>query len=393
MSSLSVGIVGYGAIGQAHAGALAAGKIKGLTLTAVCDIDPAKLDRAAELYPQVSLYASHDLLLESEGRPDCLLVATPHNTHALISIDALNKGCHVLCEKPPDVRTSEVRKMQEAARKNNRTLAVMLNQRANKLFATARELVQTGQIGLPKRLVWIITNWYRTQHYYDSASWRASWKGEGGGVLLNQAFHNLDVWQWIFGMPEGLRADCSFGKYHDIEVEDDVTIKADYKNGASAVFIASTGEFPGTNRLEITGDRGKMVLEEGLLKLWLLGKAERDYCFDSSDLNPQIPFEYSEIQDDFSINGHTTILQNFADALLHGKDLISPGHDATDALTLANAAYLSAWTDSYVDLPLDEDAFNKLLKEHEDSSRYKPSEEAALSSDKKGYKKKWDVKW
>lgn len=245
---LRVGIVGIGNIGRVHAGCILAGKIPGMTLSALCDTDAEKRKLIKDTYPGIPVYAEHEKMFAS-GDTDCVIIATPHRFHPVIAADAFRAGLHVLTEKPAGVDCGSVRKMIRAAEESGKAFGIDFNQRTDPLFLKAREIVGSGQLGVPKRLVWIITNWYRSQAYYDSGDWRATWDGEGGGVLLNQAPHNLDLWQWIFGMPSKIRAFCHEGRYHDIPVEDDVTLYAEYGNGASAVFITTTGEYPGTNRL------------------------------------------------------------------------------------------------------------------------------------------------
>ncbi len=212
------------------------------------------------------------------GLVDAVLIALPHYDHPVYAQkNVFERKIHVLTEKPSGVFARQVREMNEAADRSGVKFGIMFNQRTNPIYIKAREIVKSGLLGEPKRLVWIITNWYRTQAYYDSGTWRASWNGEGGGVLLNQAPHNLDLWQWIFGMPKRVRAFCSVGKYHNINVEDDVTIYGEYDNGATATFITTTGEAPGTNRLEISGDCGKIIIEDGRLKWWRLSVPERAF--------------------------------------------------------------------------------------------------------------------
>ena len=251
--------------------------------------------------------------------------------------------------------------MNEAAAKSNVKFGIMFNQRTNPLYAKAREIVQSGELGAPKRLVWIITNWYRTQAYYNSGSWRATWSGEGGGVLLNQAPHNLDLWQWIFGIPKRIRAFCSFGKYHEIDVEDDVTIYGEYDNGATATFITTTGDAAGTNRLEITGDKGKIVIEHGKLKWWKLAVPEREFCFTATEgfVTPETTYE--EFTDD-EPEGHPIVLEKFAQAVLNGTDMIAAGEEGLNSLSISNAAYLSAWTNNWAEIPTDEALFESFLK-------------------------------
>ena len=252
-------------------------------------------------------------------------------------------------------------------------------------------LKNEGELGKLKRSVWIITNWYRTQSYYDSGEWRATWRGEGGGVLLNQAPHNLDIWQWICGMPSAVTAFCNAGKFHNIEVEDEATIYAEYKNGATGVFITSTGDCPGTNRLEITGTRGKLVLENGILKLWKLNEDERDICKNATEGFVSPETEYSEFSAERE-EAHAGILKNFAGAILHGEELLSPGYDGINELMISNAAYLSQWTgNSRIPLPFDTAEFDRLLKEKQKSSEIK--EKTVKKSTDKSCGERWQINW
>ena len=250
MSGIKVAVIGFGNMGTAHATCLAEGKIRGLELAAVCDIRPERLAESRRRFPGVACFADYRDLLASGGA-QAAVVAVPHPLHGEIASAALGAGLHTLVEKPMEVSVTKARRLAEDARKSGKVFAIMLNQRTNPLFRKAREIVQGGELGEMKRTVWIITNWYRTQHYYDSGSWRATWAGEGGGVLLNQAPHNLDLWQWICGMPVSVTAQCEVAKYHHIEVEDEATLFTRYANGATGLFITSTGEF---SRYQPPGD-------------------------------------------------------------------------------------------------------------------------------------------
>ena len=293
MNGVKVGIIGIGNMGSAHLRMITGGNIPDMTVTAVCDIDTKKLNAARNTYPALRVFEDYTDLLKNSDT-NAVIIAVPHPLHAKIAIEAFKYGKHVLVEKPLDITVSAAEKLCAAARKSGKVFAVMFNQRTNGLFREARRIVNSGELGELKRSVWIITNWYRTQSYYDSGSWRATWAGEGGGVLLNQAPHNLDIWQWICGSPSAVTAFCSVGKFNNIEVEDEATIYAEYENGATGVFITSTGDCPGTNRLEITGTRGKIVLENGLLKLWKLKEDERDICKNSVEGFVTPETEYSE---------------------------------------------------------------------------------------------------
>ena len=244
MEKIKLGILGMGNMGMGHFQSILDGKCPKIEVTAVSDTEEKRLAAAKEKLPSVQVFSHAEEMLDSK-LVNCVLLAVPHYDHPRYAIACFQRGISVMTEKPAGVYARQAREMNEAAEKAGVTFGIMFNQRTNPLFCRAREIVQSGMLGKPKRLVWIVTDWYRTQAYYDSGSWRATWNGEGGGVLLNQAPHNLDLWQWIFGMPKRIRAFCAFGKYHNIDVEDDVTIYGEYENGATGVFITTTGEFPG----------------------------------------------------------------------------------------------------------------------------------------------------
>ena len=366
MEKIKLGIIGMGNMGSGHFRNVKDGKCPSVEVTAVCDINPERLENRGE----VTTFTDADIMLES-GLVDSVLIAVPHYLHPLMAIKAFEHKINVLTEKPAGVYARQVREMNEASAKSGVKFGIMFNQRTNPLYIKAREIVQSGQLGKPKRLVWIITNWYRTQAYYDSGSWRATWDGEGGGVLLNQAPHNLDLWQWIFGMPKRVRAFCDFGKYHKIDVEDDVTIFAEYENGATASFITTTGETPGTNRLEISGDRGKIVIEDGKLKWWKLDGAEREFCFTAKEGFVCPASKYEEFSEP-APEGHPEVLEAFAKSILTGSELIARGEEGLNSLSISNAAYLSAWTDDWAELPTDEELFEKKLTQLREKEKEKP---------------------
>ncbi len=394
MNVVRIGIIGIGNMGSAHANNIFQGKVDNLILTAVCDIDESKLLWAKQtLDEQVSIYTDYHLLLKS-GLVDAVLIATPHKLHPIIAIDAFAAKLHVLTEKPAGTNTLQVRRMNELAKKSGKIFAIMYNQRTNPMFAHLKKLVEDGELGEMKRFVWIISNWYRTQAYYDSGEWRASWNGEGGGVLLNQCPHNLDIWQWITGMPTKIRSFCKYGHFHSINVEDDVTILAEYANSATAVFITSTGEYPGTNRLEYSGTRGKAVIEDGILKIYRLEADEREICYKSKEGFPNIEVHYEEIIQERPETGHIGILQNFTNAILYDEDLLAPGNEGIYGLTISNAAYMSDWLDTWVDIPMDEKLFSQMLGERQ----IKEKEVTIKNEDSKEgidgeYKERWQVRW
>ena len=378
MSKVRMGIVGIGNIGTMHVTNLLAKKVKGLTLNAVCDIDQSRLDWVKGNDPDVTIFTDYKAMIDS-GEIDSVLIAVPHYLHPVIAVYAFEKGLHVLCEKPAGVYTKKVEEMNAAAEASGKVFSLMYNQRTSPIYKKVKSMIESGQLGQLKRFVWIITNWYRPQCYYDSGTWRATWSGEGGGVLINQCPHNLDIWQWLFGMPVRVRGFCDYGKFHDIEVEDNVTAYAEYANGANAVFITTTGETPGTNRLEISGDKGKIVIEDGKLKFWETAVPEREFCRTTEGSFSQPDVTFYDIPISEPETAHVGIMQNFANAITSGEALIAPGCEGINGLTVSNAIHLSDWTDNWVNLPIDGDLYYKLLGERAEKSRLKTSAEGAVS--------------
>lgn len=381
MSEIRVGVIGIGNMGTAHAACLHEGRIDGMRLTAVCDLRAERLEECARRFPEAERFEDYRAMIHS-GLVDAVIVAVPHPLHSDAAMAALDAGLHALTEKPIDVRVSKARQLCDAAKRSGKVFAIMLNQRTNPLFRRAREIVQSGQLGALKRTVWIITNWYRTQFYYDSGSWRATWAGEGGGVLLNQAPHNLDLWQWICGMPTKVRAFCKEGKWHDIEVEDDVTAYVEYANGATGVFITTTGDCPGTNRFEVTLDGGKLVVENNELYMYKLEMFEQDFSKTWKNGFGTPKCEKIKVETDGFNPQHVEVLRAFAAHIMNGEPLVASGVEGIRGLTLANAMYLSSWTGETVELPLDEDRFLEELDKRRATSRRK--EDVSITLDTEG---------
>lgn len=371
MNKVRFGIIGIGKMGSQHCMRFTYGLIKNGVLTAVCDIAPERKKWAEEkLAPKgVEFFDDYKALIDS-GKVDAVLIATPHYYHPVMAIYALEKGLHTLIEKPAGVYTKAVREMNEvAAAKPELTFGIMYNQRTNKLYRFAKELVETGRLGSMKRINWIITNWYRPQAYYDQGGWRGTWAGEGGGVLINQCPHQLDLFQWLGGMPSSVRAHTEVGKNRNINVENDVTAFMEYENGATGVFITSTHDFPGTNRLEIDGDKGKLVIEGGKLTFTELAVSETEFNAVNRKFMPRIPSR--KIKKRIGLLGqakmflfeqHTGIINNFISNILFGTPLIAPGEEGIRGLTISNAIHLSGWTGEKVALPINEDKYIEELE-------------------------------
>jgi predicted dehydrogenase len=358
VKNVRLGILGAGNMGAAHAQNILDGRIRRVTLTAVCD---SHADRLAKYSGQTKVFAHSDELIRS-GLVDAVLIATPHFSHPAIGIAALKAGLHVLVEKPIAVHKADAAYLIAAHTNKKLVFAAMFNQRTDPFYQKIRELIRDGELGEVRRVNWIITNWFRSEAYYASGGWRATWAGEGGGVLLNQSPHNIDLFQWIFGMPARVRAFCGLGRYHKIEVEDDVTAYFEFSNGATATFITSTGEAPGTNRLEIAAERGRLVYENDELSFLRNEIPTTEFSHQTPKLFDPPP--HKEIKLSLSGRGgqHVEVLQNFVDAILDGAPLIAPAAEGIHSVELANAMLYSSLTKQTVEFPLDAAAYEHLLK-------------------------------
>ena len=358
MDKIRLGIIGFGGMGQHHANNLLAGKVARCELIAICDADSRQFAK----FPQLRSFATPGELFAAKC-VDAVLIATPHFAHTTIGIAALETGLHVLVEKPISVHRADAERLIAAHRAPRQVFAAMFNQRTDPFYQTIRRLVQSGELGTVRRVNWTITNWFRTHAYYGMGGWRATWSGEGGGVLLNQCPHNLDLFQWIFGIPRRVSGFCSYGRYHDIEVEDDVTTYFEYADGAHATFITSTGEAPGTNRLEIAAERGRLVYEDDKIT-WLRNAVPMcEFSRTSPEAFGRPATEVVPVPIEGHGGQHNEILKNFTDAILDGTPLIAPAEEGIHSVELANAILLSSWLAKPVDLPLDGAAYERALQQ------------------------------
>ncbi len=355
---IRLGIIGIGNMGSGHACRVVDGECPDFALAAVADINPARKEWAEKrLGEKVVFFDNAEKMLDS-GLIDACIVATPHYAHPPLAIECMKRSIHVMVEKPAGVYTKQVREMNETADRHPEVVfGLMFNQRTNCVYRKMRELVQSGDFGRIRRTNWIITDWYRPQCYYDSGDWRATWAGEGGGVLLNQCPHQLDLWQWICGMPAKIRAVCKVGQWHDIEVEDDVTAYMEFEGGATGVFVTSTGDAPGTTRLELTFEMGRIICENGKLTFDRLRVNEREFCRTEKNGFAKPDMECLEIETDGENEQHTGVLKAFAGRILDGSPLVAEGTEGINGLTLSNAMYLSSWLGKPVDIPFDEELF------------------------------------
>ena len=383
MDKVRIGIIGIGGMAGCHLGNLP--NTRNAQLTAVCDIIKERADKAADKYKCAS-YDNHKQLLKDKVC-DAVIIVTPHYAHTTIGIDALTAGYHVLVEKPISVHKADCERLIAAYTNKKLVFSAMFNQRTDPHYRKIKEMLGRGDLGKLDRINWIITNWFRTESYYASGGWRATWAGEGGGVLLNQCPHNLDLWQWLFGMPNRVRGFCKLGRKHHIEVEDEVTAYMEYDTGCSGVFITSTGEAPGTNRLEVAGEHGRLVYENGTLKFTRNEVSANEFLKTSPEAfsapavwNIGIPVSGYGGQ-------HAEILQNFVDAIFEGKPLLAPAVEGIRSVELGNAMLFSSETGKTVDMPLDGRAYERMLKKKiKDSTFVKQTRKVAQDDLSKSFR-------
>jgi predicted dehydrogenase len=360
METVRYGIVGLGNMGRAHRDNIINGKVEGVKLTAVCDL-AASLPESREGESQ---FTDVDEMINS-GLIDAIHICTPHPSHRELGIKALEAGLHLLMEKPLAVDKTDCQALINAYERTGKkkVFAAMFNQRTDPHYKTLKRLIDSNELGEIRRIHWSVTDWFRTEYYYAMGGWRATWKGEGGGVLLNQCPHNLDLFQWLFGMPEEVTGFLGFGRYHQIEVEDDATLYLRYKDGKNATFITSTGETPGVNRLEVISERGILTVEDGMI-LWDRNETpSSNFSLESMSGFSKPDTWKVKIPIDGRGGQHIEIMQNFINSILHGEELISPAVEGIHSVELANAALLSAWEGSTIQLPMASEKYSEILKE------------------------------
>ena len=381
MKKIRLGIIGVGNIGSGHVGNILAGMSPETEITAAADRRESRRTWIRENLPGVPVFTEGEELIAS-GLCDAVMICTPHYQHPTLAISALRHGLHTMVEKPAGVYTLQVREMtEEADRHPELTFAMMFNQRTNCVYRKLKEMIDSGELGEIKRMSWLITDWYRTQIYYDSGAWRATWAGEGGGVLLNQCPHQLDLLQWLCGMPNRVQAFCHEGKWHDIEVEDDVTAYLEFENGATGVFVTTTGDAPGTNRLEITGTMGKVVCERDRLEFSRLKTDERVWCATCPEGFRKPDWDTFEVETDGENPQHPGVINAFAAHILRGEPLVADGREGIRGLMLSNAMHLSSWLGKPVEIPFDEALFKEMLAERCRHSRHKEDADITFSTE------------
>lgn len=361
--TVRMALIGFGGQGQIYARMISAGMAPGMELSCVCCRSAAGQALLEKEFPGVAVYASVDALAEHPDKFDAALIVTPHMTHISIAARMARLGKHILLDKPAGIYAGEVEELVELCREEKVSFGMIFNNRRLPAFRTARRMLQNGALGTLHRAVWVCNSWYRSPAYHRSASWRSSWDREGGGLLINQNVHYLDMWQWFFGMPDRLYADMKFGRYNDFSVDDAVDIQFTYESGFHGTMISASGEAPGVNRLEIWGSKGRLIVEDGE-RLYLDENevSTEEFALTNEVKFATIPHTLREIPLEKTENPYAGIFANFARHLLCGEALYSDGADGLNTTRLTNAAYVSGWEERRVTLPVEEGRFREGLE-------------------------------
>lgn len=375
---MKIGIIGLGNIGRVHAKNIQEGLVGTCELVAVAN---QPLESLKEFKKQgIACFGEGSDLIKS-GLVDAVLIAAPSFLHAPLGIQALEAGLHVMMEKPLACHKAEAERILAARQRDDQIVSIMLNQRTNPCYAKLKQWIEEGAIGKLQRVSWTMTNWFRPEIYFQSSTWRATWAGDGGGVLMNQCPHNLDVLQWLVGMPERIRGFCSFGKYHDIDVEDEATAYMEFPGGMTGLVVASTGEAPGVNRLEIIGDLGTLESDGSKAILTQCGGSVAALSRSTDEMFGMPETTKRIFEPTLPVNQHAIILSNFVQAITEGATLISPAEEGLKSLELAGAMIYSTWTDRVVELPLDSAAYETRIKEAAKQARPRTVVKTAVKVD------------
>ena len=381
MSKIKLGIIGFGNMGTGHTSNIMGGNCPEVELVAICDKNPDRCEFGKNKYPDANItYFTDAIEMLDSGLIDSCLVAVPHYDHAKYSMECMKRGIHVMCEKPAGVYTRQVREMIAESEKHPEVVfGMMFNQRTNPVYRKMYELVHSGKYGEIRRTNWLITNWYRSQAYYNSSDWRATWAGEGGGVLLNQCPHQLDLWQWICGMPVKVQSKIKYGKWHDIEVDDDVTTFVEYENGATGVFITTTGDGKGTNRFEVQMDGAKLVVEDDKLTVTEFEMKESEFTKTNTEVFGMVKTHNLEVEIESKNPQHIGVVNAWAGKILHGTPLIAEGAEGLKGVILSNAMHLSDFLGKEVEIPFDEDLYYEELMKRVATSKKKENVTATFA--------------
>lgn len=366
---IRIGIAGIGFIAEEYIKLFTQGQIQGAEIRALSSRNYSHMEEIRAKYRlDAALFTDYDAMLSS-GKIDMVMICTPHYFHPGMAVKAIEQGIHTMIEKPVGVYPEELDELAKCVKSHPETLSgVLYCRRTNPVFAKIKQLLADGTLGKLKRVTWIVTDMYRTQAYFDIAGWRGTYSGEGGGLLMNQVSHHIDLLVWLCGLPEAMQANCYTARERNIEVENEVSITMEYPGNAVGQFIASTRECPGSNRLELSGSRGQIILDnEKDLTLRILETDETQFNATTNIPFAFIPYKEEVFHFDMMYNPvlQAKIVNNFIASLTDGTPVTCPVEEAVRSQQFIQGAYLSSWQDKKLTLPVDGSAFTAELKKRQ----------------------------
>lgn len=345
-TKIGFAIVGTGSIAETHATAIS--QVENAELRAVYNRTPEKAEAFVKKFP-ADIESDLESLLKRDD-VDALCITTPSGAHAEPTIQALNAGKHVICEKPLDISVERVNRMIAAAESNDRILAGIFQARFGLGAQTLKKAVEQGRFGR-LTLCSAYVKWWRTQQYYDEVAWRGTLELDGGGALINQAIHAVDQLQWLVGMPSEVSAFSSTLAHERIDAEDTLVANLKFPGGGLGSIECATSVSPGfSRRIEICGDRGSAFIEDDSLIVWdFLDEQPEDERIRKGEMTSNLKGGSSDPKA-ITTEGHRMQIEDLANAILENRAPLIPGAEGRNAVSLVCSIYESAATGQIVKL-------------------------------------------
>ena len=363
-------LIGFGGMGKIYAKMLYAGMVPDLKLIGVCSRNAQGQELLRKEFSGVEIYQDADDMASHADAFDAVIIVTPHTSHVPIGLQMVRLHKHILMDKPAGINAGEVEELVRTCEERNVVFAMMFHNRCLPAFAAAQQMLSEGALGTLHRAVWVCNSWYRTPAYHRSAPWRSSWNGECGGLMINQNPHYLDLWNWLFGMPQKVYASLEFGRYNDFAVDDAADIQFFYETGFHGTMISATGEAPGINRLEIWGSKGKLTIEDGkTLHFDENQVSTAEFARTNQDIFTVLPHKCREIPVTPLQNPYGAVMQRFAESVGGKEKVVADGTDGLKEVQLANAIYVSGWEEKRVQVPVQEQRYLDGLRRRQKEER------------------------
>ena len=377
---MKLGIAGIGVIGESYLKLFKEGRIKEGEVAAVASRNTQRVEKILEKLnlQEVRVYGSLKEMLEKESLSG-VIITTPHKLHVSMMKEALQMGVSVLTDKPLSSTRKEAEEMAVFAKDYpDLVKGVLFNKRANPIHKEIKKIIESGELGILRRALYEVTDYYRSHRYYEESGWRGTYEEEGGGVLMNQAVHQMDLLTWFTDLPKEVMAFLKEGSHRPMTTENDAYLHLFYEGGGVGHFITSTHESPGVHRLELSFDQGQILMEnEKTLKITKLQEPEEDFSRKTETLFAHVPgtLEVKEFEPLEDKEEHVRTIENFIRAIEGKEKIQSSLEEAVKSITLVNAAYLSHFTGK-------KGAMDFSLEEYDRELHRKIQEERALKEEK-----------